>query len=101
MYNYIKAVQLYLLRELRSVSYLKMQDIVAMLPGTGIRPGYFQHMLLALDCSHHHSGRGVWLNYREKKKRFSFHKQIGGVLLKVTNEHPTGRKNTQALTDIM
>lgn len=72
MHMYIQALQLYLLCELWSVSQLEMQDIEAMLPGTGIRPGYFKDMLLALDCSHHHSGWGVWLNYREKKRDFYF-----------------------------
>lgn len=58
--------ELYLLFELWSVDQLEMQGIESILPGTGIRPGYFKHMLLALNCSHHHSGRRVWLNYTEK-----------------------------------
>lgn len=67
---YIQALQLYILGELWSVSQLEMQDIVAMLPGTGIRPEYFKVMLLALNWSHRHIAWGVWLNYREKKEIF-------------------------------
>lgn len=37
--------ELYLLFELWSVDQLEMQGIEAILPGTGIRPGYFKHML--------------------------------------------------------
>lgn len=70
---YIQGLQLYMLCELWSVSKLEMQEIVAMLPGPGIRPEYFKDMLLALDCSHLHSAWGVWLNYREEKKKRDFH----------------------------
>jgi len=49
-----------------------MQDIEAILPGTGIRPGYIKRLLLALNLLYHHSGRGVWLNCREREKKEIF-----------------------------